>query len=150
MLSIESKEIIWFPQVYGSCAALIKQNSRDNEIIYSSNKLAGMILASISERATANALFPEINASSKFDPYLTSKVIIFTKADKEDAINKAVDNYKLLKVGENKIFLVYINHLCQTKIHPDKPLVSFGMIFIIFLLFLTLFFGPQLKNKSLT
>jgi hypothetical protein len=132
---------IWFPREYLSAATLVKENSEEGDIICSSLNIVGLILGSISQRPTANALFPEIGASEKFDPIAVSKIIIFTQADDPRRLSQIVNNYKLIKIGENKIFILYKNPWCDTKVNIKKAVVSFwviGLIGIVFMLLLWL------------
>jgi len=136
---------IWFPQEYLSAAALIKKNSEDNDIVYSSLDISGMTLASISGRATANALFPEIGPLRRFNPIKAAKIIVFVKDDKVDLLNRIVDNYKLIKIGENKIFILYKNLSCNTKIDLKRASLPFWAILSIGFIFMVLFFMDKQK-----
>lgn len=131
---------IWFPEQYLPAAALIKENSQDNEIIYSSLEIPGMTLATFSGRATANALFPEIGPLRRFNPISAAKIIIFTKEDKVDLVNRIVERYKLIKIGENKIFVLYKNLSCNTKVDIKRACMPFWAILSIGFIFIALFF----------
>ncbi len=133
-------DTIWFPREYLSAAALIKDNSRKGDIIYSSFNIVGLTLASISERASANGLFPEIRPSGPFDPLLVSKIIVFNQNDNPDIRDGIVNSYHLTKIGENKLFILYRNPLCQAKADIKKAIVSFWAslyIIIAFIFFYT-------------
>ena len=130
---------IWFPREYLSAAALVKKNSEDKDIVYSSLNIVGVILASISERPTANALFPEIAASKKFDPFLSSKIIVFTKDEETSRVDFIVNKYNLTKIGENKIFILYKNPSCDIKAHVNRASVTFSVIGLISLGFVLAF-----------
>lgn len=132
-------QTLWYPKDYLSAATLIKNNSQDSDIIYCSLGLTGVTLASISGRATANALLPEVGPSRKFDPFLVSKIIIFTQDDDQRVVNRVVSSYKLNKIGENRLFIFYINPLCQVKTVISKASVPFWMILLVSLVFICLF-----------
>lgn len=108
-------ESIWFPNDYLPASEIIKANSAKDDIVYSSLNLAGVILAAISGRASANALLPEIGASRQFDPYENSKIIIFNRLDEEAMVRAQVGRLRLRKIGETKSFLIYINDNCRVK-----------------------------------
>ena len=69
-------------------------------------------------------------------PYASSKIIIFTQVDDKEKTNAIINAYKLVKLGEDKIFAIYQNPYCQTKISISRPLLSFGALFMITLLLL--------------
>jgi hypothetical protein len=138
MVSVKGSTI-WFPREYLSAATLVRDNSEDGDIIYSSLSIVGLILGTIAERPTANALFPEIGASEKFNPIAVSKIIVFTQLDDPVRVSQIVNNYSLVKIGENKLFVLYKNPLCYTKVNIKKASVSFwviGLIGIVFILLL--------------
>ncbi len=100
-------ESIWFPEQYEEVVNLIKHSSDTDDIIYCTINITGITLASLSGRATANALLPEIGPSARFDPYEVSRIIIFAKDDPETYVEQIVSKYGLRKIGENKMFIVY-------------------------------------------
>ncbi|TAM41514.1 hypothetical protein EPN54_01850, partial [bacterium] len=51
---------IWFPQMYLPAADIIRRNSVKEDIIYSGINFSGVILGALSQRATSNAIFPEV------------------------------------------------------------------------------------------
>lgn len=137
-------ESIWFPKDYLSAADLIKNNSESGEIIYSTINITGIILASISGRATANALLPEIKYSLAFDPLAVSKIIVFAQDDDYNTVSNIVSKSKLVKIGENKLFVLYKNPYCSAKIDIKKASLPFGIIWLICFVFIALFW--QAKN----
>lgn len=126
---------IWYPKDYLSAVALIKDNSQDDDIIYSSLSITGVALAGIAGRATANALLPEIGPSRKFDPFSLSKIIIFTQDDDRDTIKRITAKYNLHKIGENRLFIFYTNPLCKAKAVISKASLPFWIIFVFTLTF---------------
>jgi hypothetical protein len=122
---------IWYPQEYFSAAAIVRDNSEKGDIIYSSFNITGMIVACLSDRATANALFPEVGPCRKFDPFDVSKIIVFTKADEPATVQAVVNTRKLVKIGENNLFLFYVNPSCVEKARVRKASVSFWVISLI-------------------
>lgn len=149
MVFPKSNETIWFPDEYLSASAYIKINSDKDDIIYSNSELVGVILAGLSGRATANALFPEIKTSKAFNPILTSKILIFTQPDNKDNLNRLVAHYNLIKIGENKLFIIYKNPATGIKANVKKASVNFVVILLVGFVFITLFYWPNIKNSIL-
>ena len=100
---------MWLPGDYLPAAEIIKSNSCEDDVVFSSINIIGVALSAISGRATANGLLPEINPMSKFDPVSASKVIVFAKDDDPQLIGALRDSYNLRKVAESKLFLFYDN-----------------------------------------
>lgn len=140
-------ESIWFPQEYLSASILIKNNSGKGDIIYSSLNIAGVALAGVSGRATANALLPEIKPSRQFDPVAAAKIIIFTQDDDHNMVNHIVSSYNLIKIGQNKIFILYKNPFCHKKVDIKKASVPFWEIGLIAFIFIFLFSGYKKCRK---
>ena len=138
MLSAKA-DTIWFPKEYISAAELIKDNSEDNDIIYSSLNIISVALASISGRSSANGLFPEIKPSRQFDPISVSRIIVFTQSDRPDMRTAIVDGYRLVKIGENRLFILYKNPLSQAKVDIRKVVFPFWAVFIIIAVFIFLY-----------
>jgi len=128
---------IWFarkPKMYLSMAELIKNNSHEDDIIFCSINSIGVCLASFADRATTNGLFREIGPSSSFDPFVVSKIIVFTKFPKIDdpvLVNEIVSGYKLVKLGENEEYIFYNNPSCKTRMRVKKALLPFWVIVLI-------------------
>lgn len=137
--------LTWVPNEYLSLAQLIKQNSESMDIIYSTLYLVGITASSISERASANGLFPEIAPFRKFDPFLVSKLIIVPQDEDKETFEAIVRNYHLQKVGENKLFILYKNSLQPpsgekpAKIQTRRASVTFKAILLILALWALLF-----------
>jgi hypothetical protein len=137
--------LIGIPSEYLSLARLIKQNSEGTDIIYSKLYLVGITAASLSERASANGLFPEIAPSRKFDPFLVAKLIIMPQDEDREMLDAIVRNYHLRKLGENKLFIIYNNSLKfplgdeAAKIQTRRASVTFKAISLILAVWALLF-----------
>jgi hypothetical protein len=140
-------QTIWFPNDYLPAANLIKNNSQDRDIVFSTLKIAGLILSTISERATANGLFPEIKASRAFDPILNSKIIVFTVDENPQDIERIVSAYKLIKIGQTKMFILYKNNLTNIKAPVRSATLPYKFIYLIALIFVLLYW--QLGRQKL-
>lgn len=131
-------ESTWFPEQYFSAARIIKDNSRDGDIIFSNLDNIGLTLASISARPTANALLPEIKSAVVFDPISSSRLVVFTRDDDYSRYQNVVDRYRLVKIGENKIFMIYENPACFVKMKVRKASVPFWAIAYLIAIFIFL------------
>ena len=141
---------LWFPKIYLPSVRLIQENSHPDDIIYSDLANVGVCLASLSNRATANALLPEIGSSYKFDPFLVSKIIILPNLyNLNNLHDRVINKYKLVKIGENKIFILYNNPSTSAKINIHKASVPFWLIITISIIIIALlFFRTKLKVPS--
>ena len=100
---------IWLAKEYNYVREIIWANSRPRDIIYmpSDNDAFGVVFAAISGRPTANALFIELKPAKPFDYLSAARIIIFAKDTSVGSISRIVNQYKLHKIGENKLFLIY-------------------------------------------
>jgi hypothetical protein len=106
---------VWFPSIYLPSAELIRDNSREGDIIYSPHYLVGVCLGSLAGRPTANRLLAEVTSEVSFDPFSNSKIIIFLKDEEPRDIKRAVAVYRLIKIGENNAFIFYKNPVSRVK-----------------------------------
>lgn len=132
-------QILWFPEEYIPAAKLVKDNSSFKDITYCTFDPLGLTISSIAGRASANALLPEIKASQNLNPFVVSKIIIFTRLDNEKMVDSAVKRLNLSKIGENKFFIIYNNPNCQFEEYVVKASVSFPVIVCIGLVILLIF-----------
>ncbi len=89
---------LWNPDEYMNAVMLIKKNSRPSDIIYANYHILSACLASLSGRANASALFPEIPVK-KFSPFGEAKIIALTKDNSPAVINYVVAKYMLRFLG---------------------------------------------------
>jgi hypothetical protein len=132
-------DILWFPGEYIPAAKIIEDNSEAKDIVYCTLDSVGLTLSSIAGRASANALLPEIKAPPGFNPLFTSKIIVFTQLDSEELVAQAVSRLNLIKVGENKFFLIYKNPNCLAQANIKKASLPFWAILCIAALVLLAF-----------
>ncbi|RKY31846.1 MAG: hypothetical protein DRP74_04050 [Candidatus Omnitrophota bacterium] len=146
---LQRGERIWYPREYLPLAGFIRNNSTSKEIVYSTSNLVGVIIAAIAQRPTANALFQEIKTPSDFNPFLSSKIIIFSILDKEAVVGSAVKTYGLKKIGETSAFRIYINPYCTKSYNKINACVPFWAISALILMFILIFFILQkvMSNK---
>ena len=121
---------IWFPDDYIGASKIIEGNSKADDIVYSPLNLAGVILSAVSGRAAANALLPEIGSSIQFDPFITSKIIIFNRLDDKELIESLINKYRLEEIGETKSFILYTNNNCTAKVNKVRASVPFSLIIV--------------------
>lgn len=114
-----------------SAADIIKAHSKENDIIFSEIYSIGVELASLSGRATANRLFPEIKSAGEFDPIAASKIIILLQDYDPLYFNSLLRKYNLRKIGENRLFVLYENPLCKVSSQLEKASVPYWCIIAI-------------------
>jgi hypothetical protein len=115
---------------------IIRQNSKDGDIIFTDLNFAGTMLASLSGRLDARGMLREIIPKFNYDPVLGARLIIWFK-DEGGASGKnlsaAVSRYNLEKIGETEIAYIYRNNLAQTKKETKKADIPDRIILLIFL-----------------
>lgn len=134
-----ASRIVWFPEEFLSAAKIIKENSQGDDIIFSPLSNVSVCLGGLSGRASSNGLFPEIIPKQYFDPYSAAKIILAFKSDDPQLLQGVVDRYRLEKIGDNKIFIVYKNDSTSSKLNVRKASVPFTAILFILCLFGLLF-----------
>ena len=137
---------IWFPWVYLPTAEIIKANSSAGDIVYSNMSIVGLILGNLSQRATANALLPEIRSSEEFDPFLVAKIIVLSKDLDPRLIDQISLKYTLTKIKENKYFSIFKNPSSVYRLKVRKAAFSFWAIIAIFSVLACLFWGKKAKK----
>lgn len=130
---------IWYPAEYLRASSMVKKSSNPEDIVYSSLDLAGVIIAAISGRPTANALLPELKPEKPFDPIAVSKVVIFNAADEKEVVEKAEANYGLKEIGRTKAFLLYNNPGKSARPVDQKASVPFWVITVIVCMWVALY-----------
>ncbi|TRZ94819.1 hypothetical protein D4R78_05675 [bacterium] len=139
---------LWFDREYLSAARIIKNNTDERDIIFANLFSVGTCLAGLSGRATANGMLPEVSAKEKFNPFLSSKIFIVGRGIEVDNVSYYVERYKLVKVGENKLFIFYKNPTCSVKLNIPKASVSFICIGLISLIFMASILLEKIMKKS--
>jgi len=122
---------LWYPKEYLWAVNLIQQNSTNHEIIYTTLPNVGVALAALSERATANALLPDIAPARLTNPLLAAKIIILLKDDNLDKTLELINKNHLVKIGENKIFMLYLNPVAAANMEVKRAAVPFWIILLI-------------------
>ncbi|MCX5697326.1 MAG: hypothetical protein NTU54_05105 [Candidatus Omnitrophica bacterium] len=143
LLPLENRRIastsLWNPDEYIRTSALIKKYSRPNDIIYANYHILSACLATLSGRANASALFPEIDPVKHFSPFRVARIIVLTKDNSPAAINYVVAKYKLRFLGENRLLIIFSNPLAKAEFIVPKPCVPFWVIGMILLIFAAVF-----------
>lgn len=134
---------IWFPWMYLPAAEIIKANSSVGDIIYSNINITGLILGNLSQRATANALLPEIRSSERFDPFEVAKIIVLSEDLDQRFINDISLKYNLIKIKENKYFSIFKNPSSVYRLKIRKADLSFRAVIIILFILAGLFWWKK-------
>ncbi len=140
---------IWYPNDYVEIARLIKAYSTPKDIVYCNLNILGLILGSVSGRATANALLPEIKSSQEFDPIAQAGLIILTKDLGSVYRNNLVKAYSLEKISQTRLVEIYRNSLALGQIKVHKASVPFWLIYLILGLILGGWGLTRLKGRCL-
>ena len=146
-LLLAKGRVLWFPKEYVSTARIVKENSGERDIVFSSLNFIGLTVASLSGRASANALLPEMKLPQNYNPLTSSKIIIFSQTDDPLATNKIINALKLIKAGENDFFVVYKNSGCNVSAGIRKSVLPFSLIWVIGLLVLLAFWQADRFDK---
>jgi hypothetical protein len=140
---------IWFPWAYIPAVKIIQANSDSRDIVYSDINLTGVILSSLSQRATANALLPESISTPQIDPFAVSSVIVLSKDLDQGFVERLTDKYHLAKLGESGYFTVFRNLAPGFKLKIPKAVIGFPVFLAIVLLLAGLFWSRQLSRLFL-
>ena len=145
-----ASQSLWFPADYLHISEIIQDNSNQQDIIYSDNQIAGLALASVSGRPTANALLPEIKPSRDFNPLLSSKIIVLTKNEDMNEQNTIAASLNLKKLGESGMFVAYNNPSCITRNDFKPSRLKFWLIYLIIaVIAIIALFGDRITQKIL-
>jgi hypothetical protein len=139
---------LWFDREYLSAAQIIKDNTDERDIIFANLFSVGTCLVGLSGRATANGMLTEVNAKEKFNQFLSSKIFLVVRSIGVGDLNYYVERYKLVKLGENKLFIFYKNPTCNVKLNIPKASLSFIYIGLISLIFMALILLEKIMKKS--
>jgi len=143
-LLLAKGESVWFPWVYLPAVDIIKANSGREDIVYSDINLAGLILSSLSQRATANALLPEVIPSPRLDPFSVSNIIVLSSDLNNELVQGISDKFNLIKVGQSKYFTVFRNPAPVERLKVAKAVLNFTMIISILFFLAGLFWAKEL------
>jgi hypothetical protein len=145
-LLLAKGDSIWFPWMYLPAVDIIKAHSGSKDVVYSDINAAGMILSSLSERATANALFPETISTPQVDPFSVSSIIVLSKDLNAGFVNDVSNKYNLVKIEESKYFSVFRNPAPVYRLKVIKAAVGFPVIISILFLLAGLFWSRELAR----
>ncbi|MFA5096027.1 MAG: hypothetical protein WC478_01670 [Candidatus Omnitrophota bacterium] len=132
-------QVLWFPKQYLATADLVKRNSQERDIVFSSMNFIGLTVAGLAGRATANALLPEIRPPEGYNPLSSSRMIIFSRIDDPAVTGKIVNAMGLARVGENDFFVIYKNPRPLAQLEVTRASLPFWLVLIIALAVLLAF-----------
>lgn len=125
---VNLRKALWFPEEFISTANMVKENTSSRDIIFCSLNYIGLAIASLSGRASANALLPEIKLTQNYKPLASSKIIILSQIDDPQLTDKIINTFRLIKVGENEFFAIYKNPVCSAQVKINKAGLTFRLI----------------------
>jgi hypothetical protein len=131
---------VYFPRLFSEIKDVIKNNSRDSDIIYANFSYTAGILSLLSHRATSTAMLREVKPFHPFDEIAVSKLIVWQKNPddmKEEPLH-LIEKYHLNKIADTKLAFIYENPECRFKRERHSAVISYKMLFMI--IFLTFMF----------
>jgi hypothetical protein len=140
--SSSKAETIYYPKLINEVVRLVRENSFENDIIYSNYEYAGGMVAMLAHRATSTAMLPEVMPYRSFDPISDSKLILWFKeptGKNSLVLSQLAGLYRLKKIGETGLVFLYANDRCrfQRKVLPAS--LPYGVcLAILFLAFATI------------
>jgi len=139
---------IWYPWMYLPAAEIIKNNSASGDIVYSNLDIAGLILSSLSQRATVNGLLPESKSFRQADPFLLASIIVLPKDLDEEFINGISHKYKLIKIDQTRYFYIFRNPAPVARLEIVNTVFGFWLIIGSLFLLAVLFWRQELMSLS--
>ena len=124
----------------------VKAHTGEKQIIYSNLNIAGVILASLSGRATANALAQEIEPYQRFDPLKKSRLIIWFKPEENDPheylrLNLILKRYGLLLVKDTPLAYLLLNPEATENIDIPSPTLNGLHLMLLVILLAAVWIG---------
>ena len=116
---------------------IIRENTKDTDIIFSNIPYAGGMLSAFSGRATSVGMLPEVNPPANFDPLAAAKLSIWfknTDGSFPESLKIYVKEYNLIPVAETELAYVYRNDATYAKIRVPPPLVPMPVLAAFLLL----------------
>ena len=132
--------------MYLPTSKIIKENSTQKDIVYSGINFSGVILSALSQRASANALFPEVRCAVQFDSLSVADIILLPKDLDEQLVNRTSLKYKLAGIGESEYFWVFRNPYPAHKLKITRAAVGFPAIISILFILAVLFWSKELTR----
>jgi len=136
---------------------IVKENSEEEDIIFSNLDFIGTMLAALTMRADSRGMLNEVPPPLREDPISNAKLIIWFK-DPEGKIDpelaKVVSGYKLIPIAETEIAYVYKNSFTTAVVRGEKADISESTLIVIILLLgsllaYDLFLRKRLDSKAL-
>ncbi|MDD5669231.1 MAG: hypothetical protein PHE58_04280, partial [Candidatus Omnitrophica bacterium] len=113
---------------------IIRENTKDTDIIFSNIPYAGGMLSAFSGRATSSGMLPEVNSPVNFDPLSAAKLSIWfknTDGSFSETLKNYVKEYNLIPVAETELAYVYRNNAAAGKIRIPPPFVPVPVLLLI-------------------
>ncbi|MDD5156228.1 MAG: hypothetical protein PHF11_07100 [Candidatus Omnitrophica bacterium] len=127
---------IYHRQFMDDIVRVIERNTAKDDIIYSNLNYQAGLLSVLSERATSQAMMPEVRPYRDFDPVGAAKVIIWFK-DPDGAfpqqLSGLVPRYKLAKLEETDLAYIYANPSASAKSKVSRNILPTSALFFILL-----------------
>ena len=136
------RQSLFWPRFYRPIIEVIKNNSRECEIISSNLKLTAQIFSALSGRPTSNSILYEVKPK-KEKTFQFAKLIIWMKTEKRNYFLEKKMGWE--KIYENEIAYVFLNPSSKMCIIPPSSKIDFKVIGGLFLLLFFLLIKDNLR-----
>ncbi len=136
---------IWSAKTYEPVVSIIKENTANDDIIYSNMHSLGVMFSLLSERPTASALFTEAKPFSDFDRVGVSRIVVHLKdldPEKDSEVLNYFQKRKFELIEDLPLFYIFknpnplkIKGIDRQKIIDLKLLYSFWVVIFGLIIF---------------
>jgi hypothetical protein len=149
MVRVQVKTL-WYPEEYLPLVSWLRGHTTDREIIYSDLNMAGVIASGIAGRRTANGMIPDLNSQGELESIRYARVAIVSKDSAFQVRQRFDTGPDWRRIGEGKAFVWYENLSAARGTQISAARVSFGIIRVLVLAWITLFFLTFIPKRLLT
>ncbi len=142
---------IYNPKFIDPIVEIIKENSGEDEIIYSNFSYIAGMFATFSDRATSTAMLQEVAAYREFDQINNSKLIIWLKeldGEFPAGLSRIIKKYRLERVTETDLVYIYSNPDFKSQVVVSERVMPNWLVFIVLLSALSLLAVDNLIVKN--
>ena len=125
---------IYFPKFWQEVVDIVKENSQEDDIIFSNLYYVNGLISIFSKRATSTAMLREVKSFKDFDPIEVSKLIIWIKNPEgvfDKDLSGLVNKYNLEKIAETETAYIYRNPYARGKKRKAVSVVPIWLVYSI-------------------
>ena len=137
-------ETFYFPNLVNETVQALRQNSREDDIVFSNYNYGGGILAVLAHRAMSNAMLREVLPFKEIDIIDAARLILWFKTPGggfPQDLREITRLYRLKKIGETQLVYLYLNedsHFRRRVVRASVPYGVCGSILLLVLLAVSL------------